>query len=373
MNPLARDAAPVACAGCLRRAWLLATLSPLLDYAGRDRERLLGALSLEDQELMAALAGSRRQELAVEHARFDARAVAQPAGIEAVCRHNRCFPPALKRRAGPRLLHVAGGHERLAALCRAPVIALAGGTGASDYGVEVARCLGRGLSAAGVTVASGTAGAVALAAQGGALEAGGNSLAVLAGAVDRGLRGPRRGLLGRVCRRGGCAIAELPSGAPARRWGALAADRVLAQLAQVTVLVEARDDPGELAQAQMARAFGRRLAAVPGRVSSPLSTGPLALIRGGADLVRGPADVLELLDRESPGPRAPQAELEPLLKRVLELVGAGCDTAGQLELEGLRPGDTLLALTELELLGLLCRGDGGRYLLRTELAARLVR
>ncbi len=48
-------------------------------------------------------------------------------------------------------------------------------------------------------------------------------------------------------------------------------------------------------------------------------------------------------------------------------MGAGEDTPGRLTGPGDDPGEILLALAELELMGLLARGDGGRYVPRQSL------
>ena len=82
--------------------------------------------------------------------------------------------------------------------------------------------------------------------------------------------------------------------------------------------------------------------------------------------MRGPADALELLygaGRGTPagGPPHARAELEPRLSDMLEMVGAGRDTPEKLTREDEDAAETLLALSELELMGLLARGDGGRY------------
>jgi DNA processing protein len=166
-----------------------------------------------------------------------------------------------------------------------------------------------------------------------------------------------------------CAVSELPSGCSGRRWGAIAAERVLVELCAVLVLVEASDAPGDLGGAAMARAGGRIVAAVPGRVTSPLSAGPHSLLRAGAELVCGAGDVLELLHRvpRADLPAAPGARgsgLEARLRSVLERVAGGCETADELCRGARDPGEVLLALSELELMGLLLRGDGGRYLPR---------
>jgi hypothetical protein len=58
---------------------------------------------------------------------------------------------------------------------------------------------------------------------------------------------------------------------------------------------------------------------------------------------------------------------------VLENVGAGMDTPQKLIGDGAEPGALLQALSELELMGLLARGDGGRYVARNALDTPAVR
>ncbi|MGA2322086.1 MAG: DNA-processing protein DprA [Solirubrobacteraceae bacterium] len=177
---------------------------------------------------------------------------------------------------------------------------------------------------------------VAAAAHAGTLEAAGGTVAVMGGGLDVGAPAGRRSLYERVISQGGCAVAELPCGCRARRWGQLAGERIVAGLADLTVVVEAAESTDELTGARIAQTLGRAVAAVPGRVTSPCSSGTNKLLMEGAHLVRGPGDVLELL----------------------YLLRAGEDSSG-----------VLMALSELELLGLLARGDGGRYVPREPLSS----
>jgi DNA processing protein len=360
-----------ACAQCQRRSWLLAELSPMLDCLAGDRERLHGALALSDAELIDALGGRRRESLHARHAALDAGEVRRDADVETVCRHDPRYPSALHGPGSPRLLNVAGGAARLARLARAPVVALLGSTRASDYGREVARELARSLSASGVTIAGSLADGIAAAAHAGAQDGAGASIAMLGGGLRASCPAHLQALYGRL-EHSGCAISELPCDCPGRRWGQPAAERTLLALAALVVVIEAREDPRELAAAHAARALGRPLAALPGRVTSPLSSGPHALLVEGASPIRGAEDVLELLYRDpsshtgwlrTPG-RERHVALEPRLRAVLDLVGAGADTPDRLAAAGAEPQELLLALTELELLGLLARGENGRYVPR---------
>ena len=355
-----------ACEACLRRGWLLSLLSASLEYQCRDRWRLNDLLALGDRDLLEALGGSRRAALEARYARLDPADLRPGEGVEAICRHRRPFPSPLRDPGAPHMLNVAGGVRRLDQLTSAPAVAIIGSIRATDYGMQMAKDLARGLAASGVTVIGGLSDGIAVAAHAGALDVGAGTVAVMPGGLDVACPAKRRALYERVRGRG-CAVAELPCGFMPQRWGRIAGERILARLVRLTVVVEAEDSPGELAGARLAQALGRVVAAVPGRVTSSTSHGTNALLLGGAPLVRGPADALELLC----GPDAPaivsmesRAELAPRLRSMLERVGAGQDTPEKLAAGGQDAGEVLLALSELELMGLLARGDGGRYLPR---------
>jgi len=362
-----------ACRACLRRSWLLSELGGPLDFCARDRTRLLELLALADDKLLAAVAGRRAAELRAAYEQFDTRALRQVAPVESICRHRRGYPPSLYGPAAPRMLMVLGGADRLVQLTRAPVVAIVGSRAPSDYGREMARSLARGLAASGVTVTAGLSDGIAAAAHAGALEASAAGVAVLADGLSRSCPPRRRELYARIAR-AGCAVSELPADCSGRRWGQRASERIVVELAQLSVTVEAERTPTDLAAAEIARTLGRPVAAVPGRVTSPLSRGTHALLLDGASLVRGARDVLELLSGigacESAERRTSQLEdgrstpvrLRPQLKAVLERVGAGYDTPDKLARAGVDLADALPALSELELTGLLVRGDSGCYL-----------
>ncbi len=360
------------CPECARRAWLLERLGVALDFRVRDLSRFWSLLELPDQELIEAVGGRRRAELRVQYDEWEPAQVRAAEDVESVCPHCSAYPQSLREHAlAPRALSVRGGIERLTGMLDQKVVAIVGTRRATDYGMETARELARGLAASGVTVASGLAEGIPIAAHSGALEAGGRTLTVTAGGVERCSPAWCAALYRRIVG-DGCAISEVQDdpGARPRRWWQPARARMLALLAQLVIVVEAGEHPWELVCAHIAPSHGKRVAAVPGRVSSPASKGANSLLLHGARLVRGPQDALDLLygagAREASGPPGGTAggasRIEPRLARVLELVSGGHDTLAKLAARGAEPGDVAVALIELELEGLLLRGDGGRYL-----------
>jgi DNA processing protein len=359
----------------MRRSWLLAELSAPLDYCARDRDRLLALLGLADEQLIGAVGGRRKQQLAARHQAFSPDGYRVGQHVQTICRHRSGYPRLLGAASAPHMLNVVGSADRLRMLTGGHVVAVVGSHKASDYGVEMAHGLARGLAASGVTVTSGLVGEIALAVHEGAIEGRGATVAVSGDGLGS-CPASRRPLLQRVTR-DGCAVSELACECGGRRWGQLASERTVVGMAALTVLVEARETAEDLAPARIARALGRQVAAIPGRVTSPLSCGTNGLLMEGANLVRGAADVLELLCLDAQHTQA-QAQAPPWeqtwseqdhtpaprLQRILERVGMGADTPQKLAKAGVDTAEAMLALSELELMGLLGRGHGGRYVPR---------
>jgi DNA processing protein len=372
-----------ACDDCLRRAWLLGRLAGYVERARHDQVPLRDVLALSDRYLIAAVGAGDAPGIAREWAVFCAdtvRAAAVAANLVSFCPHEAAgYPPRLLGVAGaPRAVFVAARDPgRLSELlgglgAEAPAaVAVVGARRATADGLEVARGLGRGLAAAGVTVVSGMALGVDAAAHAGALEVRGPTVAVLAGGADVAYPASKRHIH-RELIVDHCVVSEMPPGFRPHRWNFPARNRTIAGLAQLTVVVEAATRSGSLITADFATQMGRDVAAVPGSVLTTQSGGTNALLRDGAILVRDTQDVLDALFDAgclSARPAAAQSTavaragaLEPRLRDLLEEVRAGHDSLEAL-IRG--PGDAQTAmagLAELELLGVLRRVPGGRYL-----------
>lgn len=352
-----------ACDACLRRTNLLAGIAARLDIEWRRRRSRARVLALPDDVLLEL---DPTGEALRNFRAFDAasvRATLARSGLSALCRCGSRYPDRLRELDDPpAVVHVAG---RISALYDPDTVGVVGARRATAYGLEVARGLGRSLSAAGVPVVSGLALGVDSAAHAGAVEGSAAPIAVLAGGADVPYPVRMRSLYARVVR-SGCAVSEMPPGFGAHRWCFVARNRIIAALSAVTVVVEAAERSGSLTTADFAAQLGRTVGAVPGPVTSPLSSGTNGLIESGAALIRDAGDVVEHLSgirlvepAGAAGPPPPQ--LEPIQRRVLERVREGRDTLARLVTPTDGPREVLSALTALELAGLVRRCFGGRY------------
>ena len=350
-----------ACDDCLRRTDLIAAIAGRLELEFKQRSARGRVLALPDAELLAVGAGP---DVARRYSRFDApaaRARASRAGLVTVCRCRDAYPQRLLDLADPpAVLHVLGDPGVLAV---DDGVAVVGARRASSYGLDVARSLGRGLSAARVCVVSGLALGIDSAAHAGALQGPGTTVGVLAASAH--VPYPARGwqLHAAVAERG-AVISEMPPGASGYRWCFIARNRIIAALGAATVVVQATERSGSLTTADFAAELGRAVGAVPGAITSRLSAGTHALIQAGAPLIGGAADALDLLGDAFEGhDRSPEPppELAPPLATLLEAVEDGHGALGELAETPEQARAALAGLGELERLGLVRRGFAGRW------------
>jgi DNA processing protein len=254
----------------------------------------------------------------------------------------------------PARLYLRGGPADLLDL---PAVAIVGARSCSPYGAQVARELARDLARAGVVVVSGLARGVDGEAHRGALAAGGLTVAVLGCGIDRDYPRAHADLARRIAE-SGLVVSEYPPGVEPAPWRFPARNRIVAGLARATAVVEARERSGALITADFALELGREVFAVPGEITSGLSTGTNDLIRQGATPLLSADDVLGAIGLERPPPRVPVT----LSAGARALLGPLSETARTLDelarLTGLESPAVSAALTELELNGLVAAADG---------------
>jgi DNA processing protein len=198
----------------------------------------------------------------------------------------------------------------------AQAVAVVGTRRVSPYGRQACEQFTESLARAGVAIISGLARGVDAIAHRVALENGAPTVAVMAGGIDQVYPRENAGLADRILENG-CLVSEYPVGIPARPDYFPRRNRILAGLAQATLVVEAGEGSGALHTANHAFEQDRDVFAIPGSVFSRQSHGTNQLIREGtAKLVATPEQLLEELNvvavaRQHPLRATPSAQAAP--------------------------------------------------------------
>ena len=177
-------------------------------------------------------------------------------------------------------------------------MAVVGSRNPTPQGVTNARQFSKALGQAGLTVISGLALGIDGAAHEGALDSlmpGEQRLATVAvvgTGLDRVYPKAHRDLAHRIAQNG-LLISEYPLGTPPLSANFPKRNRILAGLAQGTLVIEAALKSGSLITARLTAEQGKDVFAIPGSIHSTQARGCHALIKQGAKLVESAQDVLE--------------------------------------------------------------------------------
>jgi DNA processing protein len=279
------------------------------------------------------------------------------------------YPPLLAEiETAPPALVVKGD----LGLLERPAVAVVGARNASAAACRFARMLASGLGEAGAVVVSGLARGIDTAAHDGALDTG--TIAVVAGGIDIFYPPENAERQSAIAERG-LLVAEQAPGTEPRARHFPYRNRVIAGLANGTVVVEAAPRSGSLITARCAAEYGREVMAVPGSPLDPRAQGCNLLIRDGATLVQTAEDVMEAIS-----PLHLPRFREPGVDYAGSRAASDIDERDRIVLGGLLnatpvPVDELIrqsalapavvhtVLLELELAGRLERHAGGRVTL----------
>ena len=258
------------------------------------------------------------------------------------------------------------------ALCATRSVAIVGTRRPTAVGRGLAARLARRSVELGATVVSGLAFGIDGAAHAATIEAGGQTVAIIAGGHrEPGPRAHRR-LVSEIIDGGGAVISEVPPPVSPQKGSFPRRNRLIAALADATIVVEAPVRSGALNTAHHALEQGRPLFVAPGRPGDPSVAGCLRLLREtpAIPLVDDQALVQDLLEifaipepatppgrpAEAGGDRATTlmlAELGPIERRVAIAVVARPGTLDDLvDATGLTPGTLAGAISLLHLRGL---------------------
>ncbi|MBC7707956.1 DNA-protecting protein DprA [Polaromonas sp.] len=235
----------------------------------------------------------------------------------------------------PAQLFKVGGALR--PFMQRPRVAIVGSRRVTAYGRHVTSQLARELASRGVVIISGLALGVDAIAHQGALEAGGDTIAVLPTSLDK-LYPANNERLGRlIVAEGGVLLSEYPKGAPFMfKYNFVARNRLISGLADAVLITEAAEDSGSLHTADFALQQGREVLVVPGNITSPTSAGTNNLLKVGATPVTTVNDILHVLKLEPSAAKVKCKGGTPAEQMVLDLIA-----------DDIHDGDQLLAVSQL--------------------------
>ena len=256
----------------------------------------------------------------------------------------------------PDLLYTLG----LRATLDAPRVAIIGTRDCTAYGDRIARKIAGAIARAGGCVISGMARGIDAYAHRAALEAGGKTVAVLGTGIDVPYPRGHARLHAQVAD-AGLVISESPAGTAAFRGCFPRRNRIIAALAKVTIVVEAGHKSGALLTAKDALNLGRIVAALPGPIDSPHSTGTNELLRDGAQVIATVDDALALAGFPAE-PELAFPDFTDNERAIWDALGKG---AASIEMVANRANlslrDCMSAITALELRSLISPGYSGEY------------
>lgn len=288
-------------------------------------------------------------------------------GARFVCIGEPDYPATLRRMDNPPpVLAVIGSSTAFASPC----VAIVGARNASLAGMKMARTLAADLGRQGYCIASGLARGIDTAAHQGSLPTG--TIGVLAGGLDRPYPPENIELCREITESGGAILSEMPFGWEPRAQDFPRRNRIVAGLCLGLVVVEAAMRSGSLISARLAGEIGRLVFAVPGSPLDPRAAGTNGLLKDGAILVTGAADITGALAplAGTTSPRSNLAEppdfsqmpppAEDDRSRLIEALGpVPVEIDEIIRYTGLHPAQVFMILLELDLAGRLERHSGG--------------
>jgi DNA processing protein len=218
---------------------------------------------------------------------------AEREGVDILFYTSKKFPARLKLLPdAPVLLYYQGTAD----LNAPKVLALVGTRQATDYGREQTERLIRGVLPHQPLIVSGLAYGIDILAHRAALQEGLATVGVMATGLDVIYPAAHRKTAEKMREQGGL-LTEFAFGTPPDRYNFPQRNRLIAGLADGTVVVEAAAKGGALITAELALSYDRDVLAVPGNLGSAASEGCNALIKSNkAALYAEPKDLEQLLN-----------------------------------------------------------------------------
>lgn len=212
------------------------------------------------------------------------------------------LPPCLREKhSAPKQMYIrARDKQTFDDLMSRPRVGIVGSRNYTDYGAYMTKKLASALASHGVVIVSGLALGIDAIAHRAALEAGGQTLAVLPTHTSEIYPRSNINLARDLLVQDGALVSEYPPGTPPMKQNFVARNRIVSGMSDALLVVEAAKKSGALHTATFAMEQGITVMAVPGNVTSATSVGANNLLKKGASPVTRAADIFHILGRNAP-------------------------------------------------------------------------
>ena len=350
----------------------LALIRELVESVGSAKELLENAANIGDivpgasPRLRQLLCDRSLVELAEKEMEF-----IESKGIKLICFGDEVYPTRLAQCAdAPLVLHSLGNVD----LNARRIVSIVGTRHASEYGKSLCENFVADLArlVPGTLIVSGLAYGIDVCAHRAALKAGLPTIGVLAHGLDRIYPGAHRATAKQMLENGGL-LTEFMSGMEPFPSNFLQRNRIVAGMADATVVVESASKGGSLITASLALGYDRDCFAFPGRVNDQYSQGCNELVsRNRAALITSAYDFVEAMNWEAAATKKSADDLQTELFPDLSPDETAVMTALRENSDGLQvnqmvvqlniPINRLLPLLfEMEMKGLVKAVAGGCY------------
>lgn len=206
-----------------------------------------------------------------------------------ISKNDKLYPSILKHiKNPPKYLYCNGNIN----LLESPGIAIIGSRVCTNYGKRIAIEFSKGLSEYGITIVSGMAKGIDSFAHNGALEAGGNTIAVIPCGFNNIYPKENKDLYEKILENNGLIITEYEENEEADSKKFLERNRIVSGLTIGTLVIEGGYRSGTSITANLAKKQGKNVFCIPSNLESPKGITPNKLIKEGAFLVTEVEDII---------------------------------------------------------------------------------
>jgi DNA processing protein len=282
-------------------------------------------------------------------------------GIHALTHDDSEYPELLRQiPSSPPIIYTRGKHKIL----QEKSVAVVGSRKISSYGKQAVSVFVPQLVQAGVVIVSGMAAGVDTAALESCLEYGGTPIAVLPTSLDyREIPHSQKDLANKI-EEIGCLVSENPPGRIVQKWHFPLRNRLISGLSLGVIIIEGARKSGSMVTANLAIDQNREVFAVPGSIFSSNSEGTLSLIKKGAKCLTEFKDISTEFGWDIRAAKKMKVSkiADPLQQALCNVLMRSPSTLDELITRSKKPArEVLMALTELELAGILKQSQSGIY------------